>query len=134
MTGRQVFAFEFVADVLIIIPHGPFIEFRDSDIRDAYNEAYRLLGEPGMRHLLIDFSQFDYFGSTFVGILFRLARKARSRNGETALCQLSSTMRDMLQNLMLLENPNIDFNLTPFPTRDAALRHLADFSQQNPGN
>ena len=104
------------------------MEFRDSDIRDAYNEAYRLLDEPGMRHLLVDFSQFDYFGSTFVGILFRLSKKARSNDGETALCHLSNTMRDMLRNLMLLENPKIDFALTLFPNRDAALQHLSDAS------
>ena len=128
MTSRQVFEFELAADVLIVIPFGPFMEFRDSDIRDAYNEAYRLLGEPGMRHLLVDFSQLGYFGSTFVGILFRLAKRARSNNGETALCQLSTTMRSMLKNLMLLENPNIDFTFTPFPTREAAIQHLSEVS------
>ncbi len=134
MTNRQVFEFEFTNDVVIVIPHGPFMEFRDSDIRDAYNETYRLLGESGMRHLLVDFSEFDYFGSTFVGILFRLSKKARSNNGETALCHLSNTMRDMLKNLMLLENPKIDFALTLFPTRDAAIQHLSDVSERLQGN
>ena len=129
MTSKQVFEFELVADVVIITPHGPFMEFRDNDIRNAYNESYRLLNEPGMRHLLMDFSQFDYFGSTFVGILIRLARKARSNKGEAALCHLSSNMRDMMKTLMLLENSKIDFAFTSFPNREAALERLAEVSK-----
>jgi len=129
MTSKQVFEFEITADVVIVTPHGPFMEFRDSDIRNAYNEAYRLLNEPGMRHLLMDFSQMDYFGSTFVGILIRLARKARSNNGDAALCHLSDNMRDMMKTLMLLENSKIDFSFTSFPTREAALERLAEVSR-----
>lgn len=130
MTNKQVFEFELIADVVIITPHGSFMEFRDLDIRNAYNESYRLLNEPGMRHLLMDFSHFDYFGSTFVGILVRLARKARSNKGEAALCHLSDNMRDMMKTLMLLENSKIDFSFTSFPTREAALERLAEISKQ----
>ena len=71
MTGKQLFEFELLSDVLIVTPNGPFIEFRDNDFRNAYNETYRLLSEPGTRHLLVDFSNLDYFGSTFVSILLR---------------------------------------------------------------
>lgn len=129
MTSKQVFEFEIIADVVIVTPRGSFMEFRDIDIRNAYNESYRLLNEPGMRHLLMDFSQFEYFGSTFVGILVRLARKARSNKGEAALCHLSSNMRDMMKTLMLLENSKIDFAFTSFPTREAALQRLAEASK-----
>ena len=132
MTSNQVFQFEITADVVIITPQGSFLEFRDNDIRNAYNESYRLLNEPGMRHLLIDFSQFDYFGSTFVGILIRLARKARSNKGEAALCHISIAMRDMMKTLMLLENSKIDFAVTSFPNREAALEKLADVSKLLP--
>lgn len=129
MTSKQVFEFELTADVVIVTPHGPFMEFRDNDIRNAYNEAYRLLSEPGMRHLLMDFAQLDYFGSTFVGILVRLARKARNNSGDSALCHLSSNMRDMMKTLMLLENTKIDFAFQSYPTREAALQQLAEVSR-----
>jgi anti-anti-sigma factor len=122
---RQVFEFEQSGDVLILIAHGPFMEFRDSDIRDAYNEAYRRLHEPDTRHLLVDFSKLEYFGSTFVGILIRLAKKARSQKGEAALCHLSPSMSDMLKTLMLLENTKTDFYWVPFENRDDALKALA---------
>jgi len=125
---KQIFEFEQAGDVLILVAHGPFMEFRDSDIRDAYNEAYRRLHEPGTRHLLVDFSKLDYFGSTFVGILIRLAKKARSNKGEATLCHLSDGMSEMLKTLMLLENTKTDFYWVPYPNREAALQALAEKS------
>ncbi len=72
---KQIFSFEQCGEVLILTAMGSFMEFRDNDIRNGYNEAFRQLSEPGIRHLLVDFSAMQYFGSTFVGILIRLARK-----------------------------------------------------------
>jgi anti-anti-sigma regulatory factor len=68
--NRQLFEFDSTADTLLLTVNGPFMEFRDHDVRNAYNEAYRLLCQPAARHLLVDFSRLEYFGSTFVrGIL-----------------------------------------------------------------
>jgi anti-anti-sigma factor len=124
--AQQVFEFEQSGDVLIVIAHGPFMEFRDLDIRNAYNEAYRRLNEPDTKHLLVDFSSLQYFGSTFVGILIRLAKKARSNKGEAVLCHLSDNMKDMLRTLMLLENTKTDFYWVPYPSREDALKALAE--------
>lgn len=130
MTGKQLFEFELHSDVLIVTPNGPFIEFRDNDFRNAYNEAYRLLSEPGTRHLLVDFSNLDYFGSTFVSLLLRLSQKARACKGESALCHLSDNMRGMLKTLMLLENPKVDFSMSSHANRDVALQYLADVTSR----
>jgi len=123
---KVVFQFEQAGDVLILTPVGPFMEFRDHDIRNAYNEAYRRLCEPGVRHLLADFSRLDYFGSTFVGILVRLAKRVRSSQGEAVLCHLSDNMTQMLKTLMLLENTRTDFYWNSYPCRDSALQALAN--------
>lgn len=124
-TEKQLFEFEVSGDVLILTANGPFMEFRDNDIRNGYNEAYRLLSQPGTKHLVVDFSLLDYFGSTFVGILVRLARKARGNQGQVVLCHLSDSMREMLKTLMLLENPKIDFSMQQVKTRADALQQLA---------
>ena len=121
---RQVFEFEQQGDILVVMAQGPFMEFRDNDIRNAYNEAYRLLSLPETKHLLVDFSKLDYFGSTFVGILIRLAKKARSNGGQAVLCHLSDNMREMLKTLMLLENTKADCFWVPYPTRTAAMDAL----------
>ena len=128
MTDKPVFEFERHSDILIVMPNGPFNEFRDNDFRNAYNDTYRLLSEPGTRHLLVDFSNLDYFGSTFVSILLRLSQKSRTNKGETALCHLSENMRRMLKTLMLLENPKVDFSMSSHANREVALQHLSDLT------
>jgi anti-anti-sigma factor len=120
----QLFEFESTADTLLLTVNGPFMEFRDHDVRNAYNEAYRLLCQPAARHLLVDFSRLEYFGSTFVGILIRLAKKVRQCGGETVLCSLSDSMQEMLRTLMLLENTKTDFFIKPFPDAGQALAYL----------
>ena len=122
---KVIFEYEQSGNVLIVVANGPFLEFRDNDIRNAYNEAYRRLSDPETKHLLVDFAKLDYFGSTFVGILIRLAKKARSNKGEAVLCHLSDNMKDMLKTLMMLENPKTDFYWVPYPNREAALSALA---------
>ncbi len=125
MSGdATVFQFEHAGNVLIVTPHGPFMHFRDSDVRAAYNEAYRLLSLPDSVHLLVDFSRLDYFGSTFVGILIRLGKKVHAGNGRAILCHVSDEMSQMLKTLMLLENPKIDFSWSISPDRAAALAAL----------
>lgn len=123
-SDRPVFEFEQQDGVLIITPNGPFMEFRDHDVRNAYNDAYRILSGDDIRHLVVDFSRLDYFGSTFVGILLRLAKKVRGDGGQAVLCNLSDTMRDMLKSLMLLENEKISFAWSARDTREAALASL----------
>lgn len=122
--NKQIFTFEVSASVLILSANGSFMEFRDSDIRDAYNEAYRLLMQPESRHLLVDFSNLQYFGSTFVGILIRLSQRVHSKGGQSVLCCLSDTMEQMLKSLMLLENPKADFAFRSMPDRAAAMEYL----------
>ena len=122
--GKQVFQFELCEDVLVVTPTGSLMEFRDADVRNAYNDTYRKLDDPAAKHLLIDFSQLTYFGSTFVGMLIRLARKARVHGGEAALCSLSDNMQQMMKTLMLLENTKSDCSWNEYASRDDAIARL----------
>lgn len=119
-----VFDFDRSENILIVVPQGDVTEVRDSDIRDAYNNTYREITQEHVKHLLIDFSQLNYFGSTFVGILIRLAKKIRLDGGEAVLCNLSDNMKGMMKTLMLLENTKTDFFWVPFDTREEAVRFL----------
>ena len=127
MSGSiEIFQFERGDETLVVTPAESMVQVRDGEIRDAYNETYRLLCQPEVSNLLIDFEKLDYFGSTFIGVLIRLAKKARADGGEAFLCCLSSTMRDMMKNLMLLENTKTDFFWTPFESRAEALTALVN--------
>ena len=119
-----VFEFECVGDILVVEPTGSLMEFRDADIRNAYNDTYRRLDADEVTHLLIDFSKLDYFGSTFVGMLIRLAKKARLGGGEAVLCCLSDNMNQMMKSLMLLENARTDCFWVPFKSRAEAISSL----------
>ena len=81
--------------------------------------------------LLVDFSKLDYFGSTFIGMLIRLAKKARHGGGEAVLCHLSDNMKQMMKTLMLLENTKTDFFWVPFESREAAMASLAELDAGN---
>lgn len=122
--NRQLFEFAAAANTLLVTVNGPFMEFRDNDVRNAYNEAYRLLCQPDARHLLVDFSRLTYFGSTLVGILIRLARRVGQNGGQTVLCGMTDPMQEMLRALMLLENTKTDFPLKPFAEVSEGLAYL----------
>lgn len=123
-SGKAVFEYERSGNVLIVSPTGSLMEFRDNDVRNAYNETYRLLDDPDVKHLLVDFSRLSYFASTFVGMLIRLAKKTRQGGGEAVLCQLSDNMKAMMKTLMLLENQKTDFFWVPFASRAEAIAAL----------
>lgn len=125
MTPNSPFQFEQSDAVLIVTPQGRQTQYRDEELRHAYNETYRRLSDEGVTHLLFDFSKMDYFGSTFVGIMIRLARKARQCGGEAVLCSLSGNMQEMMKSLMLLENTKTDFYWASYPDRAAALTALS---------
>ncbi len=108
MTANQsVFDYQTNEDILIVTPVRDFRMVRDSDIRDAYNETYRQLTCDSVCHLIFNFSNLSYIDSTFVGIMIRLAKKARDGGGKMVLCHLSDEIRGILKQLMLLETPNI---------------------------
>ena len=121
---NPVFEYEQHGNVLVVLSTKELSGFRDSDIRDSYNDMYRRLDGEGVRHLLFDFSRLEYFGSTFIGILIRLAKKARLGGGEAALCNLSDNMHEMMKRLMLLENTKTDFFWTPFDSVEEGLAKL----------
>ncbi|MCA9083954.1 MAG: anti-sigma factor antagonist [Planctomycetaceae bacterium] len=135
MTEQKcVFSFEQETNVLVVTPNGTFTEYRDNDIRNAYNDTYRMLDNPEVNHLLFDFSNLTFFGSTLVGILIQLAKKVRLGGGEAVLCNLSDDMQSVMKSLMLLENTRTNFFWTCYPTRPQALAELAKATDNNANN
>ncbi len=125
MTGdSEVFEFTSFDDILVVTPIRDFMSLRESELRDAYNDTYRMLMDGRIRHLVFDFEKMQYFGSTFVGIMIRLAKKTRQSGGEAVLCNVSDDMQAMLKQLMLLENTATDFFWRNSDTRASAIEWL----------
>lgn len=76
----------------------------------------------GARHpvVLLDLAQADFIGSTFLGILVRAWKRLRDRQGRLALCAVNQVCGDVLRASKL------DTIWEIFPTRDAAVRELAE--------
>ena len=125
MSGNEdVFEYEVNGDILVVIPVRDFMSIRDADLRDAYNETYRRLTTEDLKHLVFDFEQLNYFGSTFVGIMIRLAKKTNGNGGTTVLCNLSDEIRSILKQLMLLENDKTASFWKRAQTREIAIEWL----------
>lgn len=121
MSDGEIFQFEQLQNVLVLTPQGDLFQYRFEALRNAYNDTYRMISQGETKHLLIDFQSTGHFGSAFVGILIKLAKAIRAKGGEAALCGLTADMKDVLDNLMLLENVKTDFFWVPFEGRDEAI-------------
>lgn len=62
-----------------------------------------LAKSPDIRHLIVDLSNGNYFGSVVIGELNQLGQVIRDRGGRTALAGLSSDMHDVVR-VMKLDN------------------------------
>lgn len=120
----KVFSFEQVENTLVVMAHGDLFQHRFEDLRNGYNDTYRKLSEEGVDNLVIDFKEVEHFGSAFIGMLIKLAQKARLGGGQAMLCSLSDSMVEVLKSLMLLENVNSDFFMVPQPNRESAMKAL----------
>ena len=124
MADEQIMDITQQGDLLVVTPVGNLFEYRFEDLRNGYNDAYRMLCGPGIKNLLVDFEKVDHFGSAFIGMLIKLAQKARKDGGEAMLCSLSDSIQQVLKSLMLLENVNTDFFMRQFANRDEAIEFL----------
>lgn len=122
--SEEIFLIEQVGDTLVVTPQGDLFQYRYESLRNGYNEIYRRLTAEDVRHLAIDFLSTGHFGSAFVGMLIKLAKKVRHDGGEAVLCGLTNPMKEILDQLMLLENVQSDFFWTPYPDRSTALAAL----------
>ncbi len=120
----DIFQYEGIGNILVVRPMRDFMSVRDADLRDAYNETYRRLLQDDFRHLIFDLKQLNYFGSTFVGIMIRLAKKVGDGGGRTVLCHLNDATRGILKQLMLLENAHTESLWRRAETREIAVAWL----------
>ncbi len=68
--------------------------------------------------VLVDLSTVNFFGSSFIEILFRLWHRTQQQEGQFAICGLSEYCREVLAVT------NLDTLWTIYPTREEALDAL----------
>jgi anti-anti-sigma factor len=107
-------------EILIVLPKVEAGSFRYHELHREANSIRDLLSKPEIRHLVLNLSQLEYFGSEFIGSLVSMAREVRQRQGQAVICAAHPTMLDVLQNMSL-------FKLWPYYETEAeAIEHLRD--------
>ncbi|SFI27331.1 STAS domain-containing protein [Planctomicrobium piriforme] len=118
MQHLKIFTVEPLGSTVIVTPHGEGSAFRYQDLHLEANTIRGQLTKPGVRFLVIDLKEMEYFGSEFIGALVSMLREMRSRGGKACFCAATPQMLQVLQNMSL-------FKLWPhYPTREDALNGL----------
>lgn len=99
----KIFTVEQVGDIVVVIPEGDGSAFRYQDLQVEVNSIRGVLTKPEYRHLVIDLSLMDYFGSEFIGALVSMAREVRNRRGIACMCSASDQMLEVLKGMALFK-------------------------------
>jgi anti-anti-sigma factor len=123
---HQVLRAELGPDTVVVTPQGEASGFRYADIQTEYNRVYQLFEAPAVRFLVVDFSELEYIDSTFIGVCISLAKRTKAKGGRTVLCGIREPVRELLRRGQLIENAKFDFLWSEQPTREDAVRVLAE--------
>lgn len=96
-----VFPVEQDRATIIVSPKGDAVAFRDTDVQEELDRLMGWIAEPEIKHLIIDFSGANYYGSTIIGAVIGLARRATESGGIAAFCSLSDDMENILRVMNL---------------------------------
>jgi len=119
MQHLKIFQVEALDDALVVTPSGEGSTFRYNELHVETNVIRAQLGKPGVRLLILDLHQMEYFGSEFIGSLVSMLRETRSRGGKACFCAAKPQTLQILQNMSL-------FKLWPyFESREEALTSVA---------
>ncbi|MDP1796211.1 MAG: STAS domain-containing protein [Planctomycetaceae bacterium] len=106
-------------DTLVLTPRGDAAGFIPATVNREMATVTELAQSPGIKHLIIDMSAANYFGSVVLGGLVQLSQAVRNRGGRVAICGASPDMQDILR-IMKLESI-----WEVFPDRNTALSRIA---------
>ena len=101
---------------MIVIPRSDVTGFQFMDVQQELPALLDVVQQPDVKHLVIDFSSADYFGSTVISIVNELRQAIAKKGGRTAVCNASEDMEAALRIMKL------DRLWTMSPTREDALR------------
>jgi anti-anti-sigma factor len=119
MQHLKIFSTEQIGETLVVTPEGDGSAFRYQDLHLEANTVRGHLMKPGIRFLIIDLRNMEYFGSEFIGALVSMLREMRTRGGKACFCGATPQMLQVLQNMSL-------FKLWPhFENREEALNRLS---------
>nr|AUN35873.1 hypothetical protein [uncultured bacterium] len=117
---HKVFRVEFEGPTAIVVPPANPISFRYNEIHLEANAVIRMIDDPEVKNMVIDFTNVDYASSMIIGALIRMARKVTNHGGQAIMCHANGNMLEILTTMNLLK-------LWPhFDSRELALASLEE--------
>lgn len=117
---NRVYPAERWGNTLVVIPKGDAAGFSVTSVNTEMAVITTLFDRAELKHLVIDLSSGNYFGSVVLGALVQLGTAVRNRGGRIAMAGASTDMQDILRLMKL------DQMWELYADRQAALRAIAD--------
>lgn len=102
-TTRKIFDLSVQRGVLIIIPQGDAVSFRDTDVEHELREILARIDDDDVNHLVVDLGSSSYFGSVMIGAISAIGRAILQQGGQMALCNASAEMKAVMAAMKLDE-------------------------------
>ena len=104
--------------ILILSPSGNMSTLELTSLDNAVHDVKQQLQSTGSRHVILDFVDTDYYGSTALGLFIKLWKYVRSVEGDMVFCNVSEHEQE------ILKLTHLDNLWTICPTLEDALQHL----------
>ena len=84
-------------DVVIMTPVSDLRELDFGTTEKSASKVFDLLAEKKAKHVVIDLSKTDYYGSTALGFSVKLRKRVADQGGQMAICNISKHELEVLQ-------------------------------------
>ena len=96
-TANGVFEITHEGDLLVVSPTADLRELDFQLIDAAASKVFQLLQDGHAKHVIIDLSNTDIYGTTALGFFVKLRKRVGDRGGKMALCNISPHELEVLQ-------------------------------------
>lgn len=93
---QDLFSFESDRGVLIITAKAELGSLQ-ADIERGLGNVFSEIQRSGLKHVLLDFSHSDFFGTMVLGAMVRLWKRISLDQGRMALCNVSEPIAEVLR-------------------------------------
>jgi anti-anti-sigma factor len=120
------FQTELIDGILVITPTTDLGELDFQWLEDESARLRELVGQPEVRSVVIDLHRTTNFGSSALGMFVAIWKRLNQKQGQFALCGISSKEQQVLRAVKL------DAQWTICDTRAEALQAISPARQQSP--
>ena len=94
--AKAIFDVEQHGDTILVVPRVDLREFDFQRIEEGAKEVLGLLNGPGVKNVILDFHDTDYYGSTALGFFLKLWKRVTKLSGRMAFCNVSDHEKEIL--------------------------------------